>query len=97
MFIVLLKFAANRSRAGEFLDGHKKWLQRGFADGIFVLAGSLLPGVGGGILAQGLSRAELETRVARDPFVAQGVVDAEILELAPSKTDTRLDFLRGAA
>ncbi len=97
MFIVLLRFAAGRSRAGEFMDGHREWLQRGFADGVFVLAGSLLPGIGGGILAQGLSRAEIEVRVSEDPFVAQGVVSAEILELAPSKTDTRLDFLRGAA
>ena len=97
MFIVLLRFSANRSRAGALMEAHKDWLQRGFADGVFALAGSLLPGIGGGIVAHGLSRAELETRVAEDPFVAGDVVQAEILELAPSKTDTRLDFLRGPA
>jgi hypothetical protein len=29
-----------------------------------------------------------------DPFVAEGVVTAEILEITPSKADARLDFLR---
>ena len=40
MFIVYLKFSANRSRAGEFMDGHNAWLKAGFDDGVFVLAGS---------------------------------------------------------
>ena len=97
MFIVLLRFAANRQKAGEFMEGHKAWLKRGFDDGVFVLVGSLLPGLGGGIVAHGVTRAELETRMSDDPFVAEDVVSVEILELAPSKTDTRLDFLRGAA
>jgi len=97
MFIVLLRFSAGRARAGELLEAHKDWLQRGFADGVFVLAGSLLPGLGGGIVAHGVTRAELEARVTDDPFVREDVVRAEILELAPSKTDARLDFLRGAA
>lgn len=97
MFIVLLRFAANRSQAGDFMEAHKGWLQRGFADGVFVLAGSLLPGLGGGIVAHGLSRAALEARVNEDPFVVHGVVSAEILELAPSKVDARLEFLKADA
>jgi uncharacterized protein YciI len=97
MFIVLLRFSANRARAGALMEAHKDWLQRGFDDGVFALAGSLLPGIGGGIVAHNLSRAELETRVNADPFVAEDVVRAEILELVPSKSDARLDFLRGAA
>ena len=95
MHIVLLKFAENRAQAGRLMNGHKEWLQRGFDDGVFLLAGSLLPGAGGGILAHGVSLAELETRVNDDPFVAERVVTAEVLELAPSKADARLGFLVG--
>ncbi|MBK8008962.1 MAG: hypothetical protein IPK23_11450 [Rhizobiales bacterium] len=94
MFIVLLKFAANRSKAPEFMEGHKAWLQRGFDDGVFLLAGSLQPNQGGGILAQGASRGDLERRVKEDPFVVQNVVDAEVLELTASRTDPRLAFLQ---
>jgi len=95
MHIVLLRFSGDRAQAGRLMEGHKAWLQRGFDDGVFLLAGSLLPGAGGGILAQGLSLPELEARVNDDPFVAERVVTAEILELAPSKVDPRLGFLLG--
>ena len=93
MFIVQLRFSANKARAGEFMEGHKAWLQRGFDDGVFLLAGSLRPNLGGGIVAHNTSRADLESRVGDDPFVAEGVVDAEIVELAPARADARLSFL----
>ncbi|MDJ0937588.1 MAG: hypothetical protein QNJ06_14845 [Kiloniellales bacterium] len=93
MFIVLLRFSDNKGKAGEFMDGHKDWIKRGYEDGVFLLTGSLRPGLGGGILAHNTSRAELESRVEADPFVAENVVAAEILELDPSKAEPRLDFL----
>jgi hypothetical protein len=31
----------------------------------------------------------------QDPFVAEGVVSAEILEIAPGRADERLKFLLG--
>lgn len=93
MFVVFLKFSANKERADAFMDGHNAWLKRGFDDGVFVLAGSLPPRLGGGILAHGISRMELDARLAEDPFVAEGIVSAEVTELAPAKADPRLDFL----
>ncbi len=75
------------------MDGHREWLKRGFEEGVFLLAGSLEPDLGGGILAHNASRADLERRVNDDPFVAQDVVKAEILELDPAKADERLQFL----
>ncbi|WP_346908450.1 hypothetical protein, partial [uncultured Roseibium sp.] len=71
----------------------KAWLQRGFDDGAFLLAGTLQPGVGGGILADGATLGEIEARVADDPFVAENVVTAEILDMTASKADDRLAFL----
>ena len=93
MFIVLLKFSDNRNKAPDFMDGHNAWLKRGFDDGVFLLAGSLQPGLGGGIVAHNASLADLHDRVNDDPFVAENVVSAEILEIAVAKADTRLDFL----
>ena len=43
MFIALLKFSGNKSRAGQFMEGHKEWIQRGLDDGVFLLVGSLHP------------------------------------------------------
>ena len=93
MFIVLLKFGDDKARAGELMDGHNAWLARGFDDGVFALAGSLAGGQGGAIVAHGEARADLERRVAEDPFVAGNVVRAEFIEIAPGKVDERLQFL----
>ena len=93
MFIVLLKFSENKQQASEYMEGHNEWIKRGFDDGVFLLAGSLQPGLGGGIMAHNTSLIDLQTRVNDDPFVAQNVVSAEILEITPAKSDERLQFL----
>lgn len=93
MFVVLLRFAENKGKASQLMEGHKEWLERGFDDGVFLLVGSLRPDSGGAIVAHNVSRSELQNRVANDPFVAENVVNAEILEIAASRIDTRLNFL----
>lgn len=95
MFIVLLKFSDNKAQASQFMEGHKEWLKHGFDDGVFLLAGSLQPNLGGGIVAHNTSLSDLQNRVNNDPFVVENVVSAEILEITPSKTDERLKFLLG--
>jgi uncharacterized protein YciI len=93
VFVVLLRFAANKAQAFQFMDGHKAWIQRGMEDGVFLVVGSLQPNAGGAILAHGISLSELEARVNEDPFVEENVVSAEILEMTPARTDERLNFL----
>ena len=93
MFIVLLRFGSGMSRAGELMQAHNAWIQRGFDEGVFVLVGSLQPRLGGVIVAGPTTRAELEERVRADPFVVHDVVQVELLEIAPSKVDPRLAFL----
>ncbi len=93
MFVVLLKFSDKKGQADQFMEGHKEWIKRGFDDGVFLLAGSLQPNLGGGIVAHNTSLPDLQSRVNADPFVAENVVDAEILEFTPAKADARLNFL----
>lgn len=95
MFIVLLKFSDNKGQAGQFMDGHNEWIKRGFDDGVFLMVGSLQPNLGGGIMAHNSSLPDLQNRVNDDPFVAENVVSAEIIELTPAKADERLMFLLG--
>jgi len=93
MFIVTLNFSDNKSQASQFMEGHKEWIKRGFDEGVFLLVGSLQPNLGGGIVAHNTSLSDLQSRVNDDPFVAENVVSAEILEITPSKADERLEFL----
>jgi len=95
MFIVLLKFSGNKGQASQFMEGHMEWIKRGFDDGVFLLAGSLQPNLGGGIVAHKTTLSDLQSRVNEDPFVAQDVVTAEIVEFSPAKADERLQFLVG--
>lgn len=93
MFVVLLKFSANKAQASQFMEGHKEWIRRGFDDGVFLLVGNLQPGLGGGIVAHNTTLAELQSRVNADPFVVEDVVRAEVLEITPSRADERLKFM----
>ena len=95
MFIVLLKFSTNKAQAGQFMDGHKAWLKRGFDDGVFLMSGSLKPQLGGGIMVDKISRDELQARVNDDPFVAHDVVAPEIIEFEPTQRQPQLDGLLG--
>lgn len=93
MFIILLKFATNKAAAPDHMPGHKAWLDQGFADGVFLLAGSIRPGQGGTVLAHNTTAAALQDRVAADPFVAENIVSAEILDIDPARADEKLQFL----
>jgi uncharacterized protein YciI len=93
MFVVLLNFSTRKDLASSHMEGHKAWLQRGFDEGVFLVAGSQSHGRGGAIVAHNTSRAELEARVGADPFVIGDVVRAQFIEMAPSRVDERLSFL----
>jgi uncharacterized protein YciI len=77
------------------MEAHNAWIERGMQDGVFVVVGSLKPNLGGAIVAHAASAADLQRRVDIDPFVENGVVRGEILEISPSKADPRLAFLLG--
>ncbi len=95
MFIILLRFSDNKPQAGQFMQGHKDWIKRGFEDGVFLMAGNLQPNLGGGVMAHNTTLEALQNRVNNDPFVTHNIVTAEILEITPSRTDERLQFLTG--
>jgi len=75
------------------MAGHNDWIKKGFDDGVFLLVGSLLPNLGGSVIAHNTSLPELEERVKLDPFVAENVVSAEVIEIEPKKAHERLRFL----
>jgi len=93
MFIIFLRLTDRKDQAGPFMDGHRAGIRRGFDEGVFLLAGSLEPDLGGSILAHQTTPAALQQRVNEDPFVAEGIVTAEIHELDPGMADERLQFL----
>ena len=93
MYIVFLRFSENKAQAKEFMADHNAWLNSGFEKGVFMLSGTIMPPQGGAIIANDIEFTDLQNLVNEDPFVQRNIVTAEIVEIAPSKTDSRLDFL----
>jgi len=93
MFVIQLRFSTNKANASQFMDGHNAWLKDGFAKGIFLLSGTLQPKLGGAILADNATLEQVQAIVNEDPFVAEGVVTAEIIEITASKAAPQLEFL----
>ncbi|WP_147694149.1 YciI family protein [Vogesella mureinivorans] len=93
MFIVLLRFSDNKAQAASWLAAHRAWLERGFDDGVFLLAGSLETNQGGAMLAHQTTREQLAERLAADPFVQAGIVTTEVMSINPGKTADTLSFL----
>lgn len=93
MFIILLKFSKHKEKAQEFMKAHMDWVQQGFSDGIFLVVGSIKPGLGGAVIAHNITLSDLQKRIDVDPFVIEKIVEPEILEIGLAKWDQRLEFL----
>ena len=93
MFVLLLRFSENKSKAAQFMAEHKAWIEKGIGDGVFLLVGNLEPQQGGAVVGYGVDRVAFEQRVNEDPFVREKVVDAEVIEIKPGKVDPRFDFV----
>lgn len=66
MFVIQLRFSTNRANAGQFMDGHNAWLKDGFAKGIFLLAGTIQPKLGGAIFAHNSTIEQIQAFVKED-------------------------------
>jgi uncharacterized protein YciI len=92
MHIVVLHLVES-ANPSEHVEGHKAWLQQGFADEVFFYVGGIHGGGGGVVIAGGIGSEELLARVRKDPFVVEGIVTPEIIELDTTLSDPRLAFL----
>lgn len=93
MYIVTLKFGENKAHAPKFMQAHNEWIEQGFSDGVFLLAGSVQPNQGGVLIVHNCSLEALEKRIGEDPFVKEAVVSASIMEITPARTAEQLQFL----
>lgn len=93
MFMIVLKLTETKSQASQFMEAHNDWIKRGFDSGIFLLSGGIKPHLGGVVFAHNIALSDLQDLINDDPFVANNVVKAEIIQIAPERCDKRLAFL----
>lgn len=94
MYFITLALTEKKDQAPQHMAAHNEWIAKGFDEGAFLLTGSLKPQGGGAILAVAQDLALLSERIAADPFVREGIVTANIQQIAPGRTDARLMFLK---
>jgi uncharacterized protein YciI len=95
MFVVTLTYLAELVEIDAAMPRHMAYLRRQYKDGVFLVSGRQVPRVGGVIIAVGVARDELERRIALDPFVADGLADASIVEFNASQTAPQLKGVLG--
>jgi uncharacterized protein YciI len=85
MFIIELIYKVDLARIDKHMAAHVKFLKKYYAAGTFVVSGRKVPRDGGIIVAVGDTRAQIETIAAEDPFVAQGLAAARVIEFRASQ------------
>lgn len=86
MFVVSLSYRTSVDEVEAHIRPHRDFLDRYYATGIFLASGAKTPRTGGVILANGkVSREELDTILAEDPFHIYGIADYEVIDFTPTK------------
>ncbi|MGE0868346.1 MAG: YciI family protein [Kofleriaceae bacterium] len=85
MFIIELTYLAPLAQIDAAMKRHMAFLDAHYAAGTFVVSGRKIPRDGGIIVAIGSDRAAVEAIVRDDPFVAEGLAMARVIEFRASQ------------
>lgn len=86
MYVVSLTYVKPLTEIEEHIRLHREFLDINYAKEVFLASGPKNPRDGGIIVASGkVSRAELETILAQDPFHQHGLARYDITEFEPVK------------
>ena len=94
MFIVTLTYLKPVEEIDALMHDHVEWLNKGYADGLFIASGRRVPRTGGVILARSGDAAGLDAFLAEDPFVIHGAARCDVVEFTPSMTAPGAEVLK---
>lgn len=84
LFVIDLTYQQPLSEIDDCIPSHVTYLEKGYADGIFIASGRKYPRTGGIILATADSLATIQKRAMSDPFIVRGLASVSITEFHPS-------------
>jgi uncharacterized protein YciI len=85
LFVIELTYTAPLSEIDAAMKAHMRFVKKYYASGHFLVSGRKVPRDGGIILAVGDSREEVEAIAREDPFTAQGLAEARVIEFRASQ------------
>lgn len=95
LFIVDLTYQVPLEAVEPHMQGHMEFIERGYAEGLFLASGRKVPRTGGTILARATSREALEAFLDLDPFKRHAVASFTVTELAVGRWVPELNGLFG--
>lgn len=90
--VVVLTYIQPIEAIEPHMSGHIAWLEKGYADGLFLSSGRKVPRTGGVILAQGDLDA-LAIYLDQDPFNQHALATHEIITFDATKSISALSSL----
>jgi uncharacterized protein YciI len=93
LFVVVLTYLVDLDQIDQALPDHVAWLDQQYADGVFVLSGRRVPRTGGLIIAMNTDRADLQARLAEDPFAMRGYAEYEVIAVERPRVAPVLEAL----
>jgi len=94
MFIVLLQYIKPIEEIDRLIPEHRRFLDRHYGNGTFLLSGRQEPRTGGVILAKADSKTTLQRLLEEDPFFIAGVATYQIVEFIPTMVADNLAELK---
>ncbi|MDH7793545.1 YciI family protein [Ochrobactrum sp. AN78] len=85
LYIVILSYMRPLSEIDAQLPDHIEWLNKGYAEGVFLASGRRIPRTGGIIIAKAESLESLQEIMREDPFQRLGLSKTDILPFEPGK------------
>ena len=85
MYVILSTYHKPLPEMDALRPRHLAFLDTYYAKGIFIASGRQDPPVGGCILANGVSRDELDAILAQDPFATAGAATYQVITVNANK------------
>jgi uncharacterized protein YciI len=83
VFVLVVDYLVPLERVDQLRPAHVEYLEKHYAEGLFLVSGRQDPPAGGLIIAADADRAEIERIAATDPYVTEGAARYTVIEFAP--------------
>lgn len=95
MFLVITEYLKNIEDVEKYLPAHSAFLDKYYAQKKIIFSGRRNPRIGGAIMFNVDSEAEVQSILSEDPFKRNGIAKYELYEFIPTKYDERFStFIR---
>lgn len=89
LFVITLRYLVAQEKIDASASEHNAFLDKHFAAGHFLVAGSQTPQTGAIIIARGKNRAAIERFMKQDPLLRRKLASLDIVEFSASKLDKK--------